>query len=244
MNTTAAQVLVVSPDNAVLQLAQRCVVPIGHVPILARGLRQAQDRLTRTWADLICLDSVLPAREVERFWGWLRDAKRQATPGLLVLAPKRLTPAGLPGFFQHGRDGLVTKPVESAELTREVSRLLSGRPLEDPARPSELLQMGSLTLDCVTRELHVPGGGSLRLTPTEFRLVRYLMERPGEVVSPEELLQQVWGHLPGTGGPELVRAHVSNLRRKLRESGESPSLVRTIPYQGYGVVDDDVATAS
>ena len=242
MNTIAAQVLVVSPDDAVLRLAQRCVVPIGRVPVLARGLREAQRALAGRWVDLVCLDSVLPVREVERFWAWLRDSRWQAAPLLLVLAPKKPPPGTLPGFFQRGRDGLVSKPVERVELTREVSRLLSEGPRRQ--RGAELLQMGSLTVDCVTRELHVASGGSLRLTPTEFRLVRYLMERPGEVVSPEELLQQVWGHLPGTGGPELVRAHVSNLRRKLREAGESPSLVRTIPYQGYGVFDEDVTSAS
>ena len=242
MNTTTAQVLVVSPDDAVLRLAQRCMIPIGHVPVLARGLRQAQRALTGRQVDLICLDSVLPVRDVERFWGWLRDGQRQAAPLLLLLAPRQPLPAALPGFFQQGRDGLVSKPVGRAELTREVTRLLSEGPRSQ--RDAELLQMGSLTLNCVTRELHVAGGDRLSLTPTEFRLVRYLMERPGEVVSPEELLQQVWGHLPGTGGPETVRTHVSNLRRKLREAGESPSLVRTIPYQGYGVVDDDVAPAS
>ncbi len=222
-----------------LRLVQRCVLPIGPVPILARGLRQAQRTLTRMRVDLICFDSILPTREVERFWGWLLAGPRQAAPLSLFLVPTKLAPATLPGFFQHGRDGLVTKPVEGAELTREVSRLLAKRPRGQGA--AALLQVGSVTLDCVTRLLYSAGGGSLTLTPTEFRLMRYLMQRPGKYVSPEELLQQVWGHLPGTGSAELVRAHISNLRRKLREAGESPSLVRTIPYQGYAVVHDDVA---
>ena len=66
------------------------------------------------------------------------------------------------------------------------------------------------------------------------------MERPGEFLSPDELLEQVWNISPGmgTGGPELVRAHVSNLRRKLRSIGKDPHLVRTIPYRGYGFVSD------
>ena len=62
------------------------------------------------------------------------------------------------------------------------------------------------------------------------------MEQPGTYVSAEALLQQVWGFPAGTGGAEIVRAHVSNLRRKLRSHGEDPQLLRTIPYQGYAFV--------
>ena len=68
----------------------------------------------------------------------------------------------------------------------------------------------------------------------EFKLLRCLMQRAGEFISAEELLEQVWGYAAGTGGPEIVRAHVSNVRRKLRDAGEDPLLLRTLPYKGYG----------
>lgn len=237
MKGSAAQLLVVSPDDVVLRAAQHCVLPLGHVPVLARSLRQARRALTRVHVDLICLDSILPERELERFWRWLCAARQQALPPVLFLAPAsaKLVPAALPSFFQPQRDGLVSKPLEGSELAREVARLLAGSSRKN--RKADLLRVGSVTLDGVTQQLYFASGGSLCLTPTEFRLLRYLMQRPGEFVSPEELLEQVWGYAPGTGGAEVVRSHISNLRRKLRAMGEDPQTLRTIPYRGYGLVD-------
>ena len=228
-----AQLLVVSPDSTVLQAAQRCALSLGHDPFLARSLAQAQRTLTRIRVDLICLDSVLPQDETERFWRALRADHNRATPPVILLAPPsaQVVSAGLPSFFERRRDGLVSKPLDIQELAREVVRLLAAQPAR--GKRAELVRVGAVVLDGATQRLLFGSGGALALTPTEFRLLRSLMQQPGEFVSPEELLQQVWGYPPGTGGPEVVRAHVSNLRRKLRGMGEDPQLLRTLPFQGY-----------
>jgi len=235
----AGQLLVVSPDRAVRQAAQRCLITLGHTLPLARTVVEAQRTLARVRVDLICLDSLLPPDDSQRFWQWLR-ADHGQTPPLIFLAPPSAArvPGALPSFFERQRDSLVPKPIDGRELAREVARHLAA-----PARrrrERELLQVGSTTLDCENRQLLFANGGSLSPTPTEFQLLRCLMERPGEFLSPDELLEQVWNISPGmgTGGPELVRAHVSNLRRKLRSIGKDPHLVRTIPYRGYGFVSD------
>lgn len=224
-----------------LQVAHGCLLGLGHGPLLARDLRQARWTWTRVRLDLICLDSVLPTGELERFWRWLRTDRERPAPPVILMAPPsaKLVSAELPAFFQPKRDGLVAKPLEGEELAREVARLLAAGPRRP--RQAELLRVGSLTLDGVTRELLFADGGALRLTPTHFRLVRYLMQRPGEFVSVEELLEQVWGYPAGTGGPEVVRSHVSNLRRALRALGKDPQLLRTIPYRGYGIMDGEAA---
>jgi DNA-binding response OmpR family regulator len=73
----------------------------------------------------------------------------------------------------------------------------------------------------------------VKLTPTEFRLFAYLMERADTPISLDELLENVWGHLPGTGAAEVVRAHVFNLRHKMAALGGSARLLRTLPHRGY-----------
>ncbi len=98
------------------------------------------------------------------------------------------------------------------------------------------LAVGRVRLDRTTRQLAFAGGVAFDLTPTELRLLCALMEQPGRYVSAQALLEQVWEIPAGTGGAEIVRAHVSNLRRKLRSHGEDPQLLRTIPYQGYAIV--------
>ena len=233
----------VSPDSTVLRAARHCGQALGHGTFLARSLDEARRTLTRVHVDLICLDTILPNEELERFWRWLCADRDRAAPPLILLAPPsaKLVPAVLPAFFQPQRHGLVTKPLEVRELAREKARLLAAGP---PRAPEvDLLRAGTLTLDGVTQRLLFAGGSALSLTPTEFRLLRYLMQRPGEFVSSDELLEQVWGYPPGTGGLEVVRSHVSNLRRKLRGLGEDPQLLRTLPYRGYGLMAGEAGPA-
>jgi DNA-binding response OmpR family regulator len=234
-----AQVLVISPDTAVLQAAERCISSLGHTPFLARTLSQAQRLLGRVELRLLCFDSVLPPREAERFWSSFRPLREDAA--VLFLAPRsaQLVPSALPSFFRPKRDGLVQKPVQQPELLREISRLLSATPAEEEDR---CLQVGSVVLDAETHRLLFADGGPVALTPTEFRLLRWLMERPGRFVPSDELLENVWGYPPHLGGPEVVRAHVSNLRRKLREAGRDPHQLRTAPNQGYGFLSENGST--
>ena len=151
------------------------------------------------------------------------------------MVPPSLTalPSGLPMFYRPKRDGLVTKPLDGANLAREIARVLDGEPSR--AR-GDTLAVGRVRLDRSNRKLAFAGGVTFDLTPTELRLLGTLMRQPGEYDSAEALLEQVWDIPAGTGGAEIVRAHVSNLRRKLRSHGEDPQLLRTIPYQGYAFV--------
>jgi DNA-binding response OmpR family regulator len=235
---TAAQLLLVSPDRTVLLAVERCALALGYVPHAAASLLDARRLLSRLRVDLVCLDSVLPRHETERFWRWLSGAAEDGAPAVVLLAARNAAalPGALPAFFRPKLHGLVRKPVDGRELARELARVLAAGSPRD-GEP-ELLRVGTVTLDGDGRRLLFASGASLSPTPTEYRLLRYLMERPGRFLPPEELLQNVWKYAPNTGGPEVVRAHVSNLRRKLRDAGADPQIVRTAPYQGYGFVVD------
>lgn len=235
MNVPAAQLLIVSPDTTVLRVAKQCALSLGHIPIAVRTVTEAKRTMVRASIDLLCLDSVLPAREAERFWRWLTTAT-DTPPRLVLFAPAaaKVTPAALPPFFQLDRDGLVSKPLDAAELTHELARALAAG--ARPRRKVELLRAGPLTLDLAAHQLYFGNGGAVALTPTEFRLVRYLVERPGQFIPVDELLEEVWGYAPDTGGAEVIRSHVNNIRRKIRAVGQDPQTIRNIPYRGYAIV--------
>lgn len=231
--TNVAQVLVVSPDTAVLQAVQDCAQALGHSALPAAGLAQARRYLSRVHVDLICLDSVLPHADVEVLLSGCHGKRS----GALFIAPAsaKLVPASLPACYSPPRDAIVAKPIRTSDLEREVTRLLSAAP---GAREAGVLRTGPVALDLWTRELLFERGGAVSLTQTEYRLVRYLMERPGQFVSPQELLEQAWGYPKDTGGAEVVRAHVSNVRRKLRAAKHDPQLLRNVPYQGYAIITE------
>jgi DNA-binding response OmpR family regulator len=91
--------------------------------------------------------------------------------------------------------------------------------------------MNDLKLDSDTYQVFVKGY-RVQLTSTEHRLLRYLMENPNRALSPGHLLQAVWEYPPNTGDPDLVRAHVRNLRAKI-EKNTDRRYIRTIHGVGY-----------
>lgn len=243
--TLPAQLLVVSPDEAVRDAARQFLQLNGHALHVAHGVTPARRLLSRIVVDAILLDTILPSEDTEAFWRWLcTERYHELPPPTIFLAPPSaaLVPSTLPAFFDRRRHGFVTKPLDAAELAHQVTRVLAAAP--SGKRGEDLLRSGCVTLDCTTKQLLFANGGSVFLTPTESRLLRYLMQQAGEFVSTDDLLSEVWGYPPGTGGPEVLRAHVSNLRRKLRMIGQDPQLVRTMPYHGYGFALDIAAGVS
>jgi len=226
--------MILSPDRALVQSVERCTTTLGHVALVAESLDSARALLLRAEVSAICVDSLL-ADEAEQLWRWATETLADGAPPVVLLASgvEKQAPSVVPEFLRGEHAGAVAKPVRSEDLARELSRLLAGRPARD--REDELVRAGRIALDVERHLLLFEDGGELALTRTEARLLRCLLERAGEFVSPDELLEDVWGYPPGTGGREVVRAHVSNVRRKLRELGKDPQLLHSVPYLGYGI---------
>jgi DNA-binding response OmpR family regulator len=96
------------------------------------------------------------------------------------------------------------------------------------------LIVGALRLNCRSFNLQV-GDKMVELTPAEFELLHFLMSRAGLVFSAEELLCQVWQYPPGAGRPDLIRAHIKNLRIKIEQNPKEPAYLRTIWRSGYTI---------
>ena len=104
---------------------------------------------------------------------------------------------------------------------------------QQASEPKELV-VNQLRLDCRKFTITTPER-SVLLTPVEFDLLFYLMSHPGQVFSPDKLLQAVWGYPPGTGSSDLVRVHIKNIREKIDPDPSSPRYIRTIPRHGYTI---------
>ncbi|WP_143264248.1 response regulator transcription factor, partial [Amycolatopsis kentuckyensis] len=124
-----------------------------------------------------------------------------------------------------GADDYVTKPFDLAELIARIRAILR----RTAGHPAGVLTVGVLALDAeghqVTRE-----GRAIRLSATEFRLLRYLMENAGRVVSKAQILDRVWREDFG-GDAGIVDTYISYLRRKV-DTGE-PKLIHTVHGVGY-----------
>ncbi len=141
------------------------------------------------------------------------------TPSLVYLLHKG---ARRPHFRIEGP--IIKKPFP-IEALGEILRQKLGHPRREGRSPGVDLDMASSTLRSVNGEVH--------LTHIEATLLAYFMEHEGETLHPRHLLVDVWQYHDAAGASTLVRAHVSNLRRKLRDVGASTDQIQTMRGMGY-----------
>ncbi|HKX92561.1 MAG TPA: phosphate regulon transcriptional regulator PhoB [Sphingomicrobium sp.] len=132
-----------------------------------------------------------------------------------------------------GADDYVTKPFSPRELLSRVGAVLRR---VRPALAGEQLAYADLELDVAGHKVR-RAGKAVQLGPTEFRLLRQLMEQPGRVFSRDRLLDTVWSHDPDIDA-RTVDVHVRRLRKALNEGGR-PDIIRTVRSAGYALDVED-----
>jgi two-component system, OmpR family, phosphate regulon response regulator PhoB len=128
-----------------------------------------------------------------------------------------------------GADDYVTKPFSPRELMSRVGAVLRR---VRPALAGDRISFGDVEMDIAAHKVR-RAGKAVQLGPTEFRLLRHLLEQPGRVFSRGRLLDAVWTHDPDID-ERTVDVHVRRLRRALNEGGR-PDLIRTVRSAGYSL---------
>lgn len=175
--------------------------------------------------DLLVLDVVLP--DVDGF-EIVRRLRRDGTQLPVIFLTARDTPGDKVTGLAIGGDDYMTKPFGLDELAARVRTVLR-RTRPGPAEP--FLSFADVTLDQDTYEVR-RDGRLIELSPTEFRLLRYLMLNPGRVLTRAQLLDHVWDYDFG-GSSTIVSTYVTYLRRKLASDG--PDLIHTQRAVGYSL---------
>jgi DNA-binding response OmpR family regulator len=202
----------------------------GYAVDVAFDGKSGFEKINEAPFDLVILDIMLPMR------GGLDlcvDIRRSGfTTPILILTALSQSVEKVAGL-KLGADDYVTKPFDTPELMARVEALLRRSPNrpENMSAMQEVLRLGPIVLDMrksrVTRD-----GQHVNLTSREYQLFRYLVEHRGLTVSREELLEQVWGHIPGTL-TRTVDMHIASLRQKLEAYPKKPEMIITVPLMGY-----------
>lgn len=228
---TTPYVLAVDDDPDVLGTLTRALTREGYEVGQATSGFEALRMLAERQPDLMVLDIIMPGLDGLSVCRKIRSEVRYADLTILFLTARGQTDDVVAGLDAGGDDYLV-KPFEVAELIARV-RALIRRTQRSTITASPMLEVGPLYLDSSTHQAQVDGGPPVQLTATEHRLLRYLMEHANQALSPQHLLEAVWDYPPNTGDPDLVRAHVRNLRAKLTPEDDATRLIRTIHGVGY-----------
>jgi len=173
--------------------------------------------------DLIVLDLMLPGLDGPGLLKKLR-ARGDRTPVLILTA--RSESSSIIALLNAGADDYLSKPFDLGELIARTKALIRrGKGVADP-----ILRIAGLEVNTVEQTVH-RSGKSVELSPTEYRILEYLVHRARVTVSKRELLEHLydynWEH-----HSNVIEAHISNLRRKLEAATGQPS-IETLRGRGY-----------
>ncbi|GGH09533.1 DNA-binding response regulator [Alsobacter metallidurans] len=223
---SAPFILIVEDEEALTLLLRYNLEAEGYqVDAVARG-DEADIRIRERTPDLILLDWMLPGLSGIELCRRLRQRPETQRLPIIMLTARGEESERVRGLAT-GADDYVVKPFSVPELVARVRALLRRA---SPERVASMLESGDIALDRETRRVR-RSGRELRLGPTEFRMLEFLMEKPGRVFTRSQLLDGVWG-LDSEIDERTVDVHVGRLRKAINRPREKDP-IRTVRGSGY-----------
>jgi two-component system, OmpR family, phosphate regulon response regulator PhoB len=226
----SARILIVEDEEPLSLLLRYNLEAEGYdVETVARG-DEADTRLRERAPDLVVLDWMLPGLSGIELCRRLRARPESKSLPIIMLTARGEESERIRGLAT-GADDYIVKPFSVPELIARVRALLRRA---SPERMADVLAFGDIEIDREKKRVS-RGGRPIDLGPTEYRLLEFLMERPGRVFSREQLLDGVWGSEIYID-ERTVDVHVGRLRKALNR-GHDTDPIRTVRGAGYALDD-------
>ena len=221
--TASARLLVVDDEATILELLSGSLRLAGFEVVTAASGGEAVQTTASSRPDLVLLDVMMPDGDGFEVLRRIRSGGSEVP--VIFLTARDEVPDRVKGF-EEGGDDYVTKPFSLDELIGRIRAVLKRT---RPDAPDSRLRVADLELDEDAHEVK-RDGAIIALTPTEYRLLQFLMVNAGRVVSKGQILDHVWGHDQDRDG-NVVEPCVSYLRRKVDQG--QPRLIHTVRGFGY-----------
>ncbi|PTW56548.1 two-component system OmpR family response regulator [Breoghania corrubedonensis] len=225
-------ILVVDDDQEIRSLLGRYLADQGFRVSVAASRRECENRISEAQPDLVVLDVMLPDGSGLDICRNLRS-RRPSTPVILLTALKEDVDRII--GLEIGADDYLGKPFNPRELTARIKAVLRRAGCDgDEAETVKAYRLGDILVEPEARQVTREPSGRIDLTGAEFDLLRVFLDRPGRLLSREQLLDITQGrhHEPGDRSIDVL---MSRLRRKLGEGGRD-TLFRTVRNGGYQLV--------
>jgi two-component system alkaline phosphatase synthesis response regulator PhoP len=225
------RILVVDDDKEVVRLMRAYLEQAGYEVLPAYDGETALHTLRREKPDLVLLDLMLPDRDGYDITRLVRADPNLAHIPIIMLTARVEDTDKIIGL-EIGADDYVTKPYNPREVVARVRARLRNRESYQP----RVLRSGGLEMDVERRTVRI-AGESVELTPTEFNLLRVLMEQAGYVFTRAELIRRGLG-VDYEGLDRTLDSHMRNLRRKIEPDPRQPTYIQTVYGVGYRLEDE------
>ena len=224
----SATVLLVEDEPQIQELVAVNLEHFGHRVVRASSAEEAEAAIRSELPDVLVLDWMLPGESGLAFARRLRGDPRTRDLPILMLTARAMEADKLQGL-DAGADDFITKPFSPRELAARIKAVLRRRA---PELSGDAVEMQGLRLDPATRRV-TAGARKLALSPSEFRLLHFLMTHAGRVYTRTQLLDQVWGDHVFIE-ERTVDVHIRRLRKALEPTGHH-RLIDTVRGAGYGL---------
>ncbi|MEA5151298.1 MAG: response regulator transcription factor [Oscillospiraceae bacterium] len=200
----------------------------GYATFPAYDGREALELLREREIHLVLMDIMMP--RMDGISAMVKIREQSNVPVILLTAKGEDTDKVL--GLNVGADDYITKPFNPVEMLARVrSQLRRYMQLGGGAAKEENLRIGGVSLDDRSKEVTVDGE-SVSLTPTEYDILRFLMQHPGEVFQPKVIYRRVWDDEP-YGAESTVAVHIRHLREKIEINPAEPRYIKAVWGQGY-----------
>ncbi|MEI9815131.1 MAG: response regulator transcription factor [Acidobacteriota bacterium] len=222
---SAGRILVVDDEPQIRRIMRTTLTSAGYEVEDARTGEESLEKLRDYHPDLVLLDMNMPGM------GGLATCRtiRADSSIAIIMLTARNAEADKVEALDAGADDFITKPFSTPELLARIRAALRRVPVSQSSAAK--LRIGNLEIDFTARSVS-NGPKTVRLTPKELDLLRYLTQHANEAVTHRELLQAVWG--PDYGDQvDYLRVFIMNLRKKIEIDPEHPEYITTQPWVGY-----------
>lgn len=230
------KILVVDDEREISDLVELYLQNENYEVFKFYSAQEALICIESTKLDLAILDIMLP--DINGF-DLCKKIRAQYTYPIIMLTAKDEEMDKITGLTL-GADDYITKPFRPLELVARVKAQLRRykryNPAQAPAQdsPTDVILHSGLELNIGTHDCLL-NGKPLALTPTEFAILRILLERKGKVVSSEELFHEIWKDEYYNKSNNTITVHIRHLREKLGDTIDDPKYIKTIWGVGYKI---------
>ena len=224
--TNKGTILVIDDEADLVELVRYNAERAGYDVIAANNGEDGLEIARKHRPDLIVLDVMMPGMDGLDVCREMRNDSRTSTTPLIMLTARAAESDRVVGL-ELGADDYVTKPFSPRELVARVKAVL--RRGQQQEEPSQVIRRGALVIDPVRHEVTF-NGERVALTATEFRLLQFLAQRAGRVLSRDEIIDAVLGN-DAAVFDRTIDVHITAIRKKLGAGGEYIETVRGFGYK-------------